>query len=433
MSLKNKLFNSASVAALVLLRAADYYISRSNLGRTIEEARRDPHTGYRHLRSLGPVVRSYASRGWLVVHYDAVQAASKDPRFGNDMRKNRFLTMVLRAAADGKPVPVLDTPSMIVLDPPDHTRLRRLVSQGFTNRYIQSLAPHIGRIVDECLAGLDSEGRVDFVEQLARPLPAIVIAEMLGLPESDRAQFRDWATKLLGITAIGEPGLIEAATEANLELKDYLEAVIRQKRRQRDDGIISQLIAAEEAGDRLNTREMYATCTLLLNAGHVTTTSLIGNGLWLLLTHPEQLELLRNDRSLMDNAIEEILRYEAPVQFTPRFALEEFEFYGKRIKKNQLVLLLIAAANRDEAANENPDTFDITRKSISHMAFGHGVHLCLGLALAKLEAKIAFNAILDRFKDLRLIDTDPPWSQNALVHGVERLLVDYRLVPAFRP
>ncbi|MEE4661004.1 MAG: cytochrome P450 [Halieaceae bacterium] len=427
MSLKNRLFQKGSIAALAVLRLADYYISGSNMGRSIEEARRDPHTGYKYLRGLGPVVRNYASRGWLVVGWDAIRDASTDPRFGNDMRKNRFLSRVLRASADGKPVPVLDSPSMVVLDPPDHTRLRRLVSQGFTNRYVQSLAPNIQRIVDECLAGLKEDcGSFDVVEQLARPLPAIVIAEMLGLPESDRLQFRAWAEQILGITAIGQPELIEQAAQANMELVEYFKRIIAQKRQRPGDDIISQLIAAEEEGDRLDANEMYATCTLLLNAGHLTTTSLIGTGLWCLLRHPEQLAQLRANRGLMDNAIEEMLRFEAPVQFVPRFALEPLEFYGCHIKKNQLVLLMIAAANRDEAANPDPDTFDITREQVRHVAFGHGIHLCLGLSLARLEAKIAFNALLDRFDDLELLDAAPPFSQNALVRSVDRLRVRYR-------
>ncbi len=425
MALRNQLFNKASVAALVVLRLMDRYISGSNMGRTIEEARRNPHPGYRHLRKLGPVVRSYASRGWLVTQFDAVQAASRDPRFGNDMRKNRFLSTVLRAAADGRSVPVLDSPSMIVLDPPDHTCLRRLVSQGFTNRYVQTLAPRIEAIVKACLSELDGEGEVDIMASLARPLPAIVIAEMLGLPEADREQFRVWAQQMLGITAVGEPELIEEATVANEELVDYLRDIVALKRAQPDEGIISQLIAAEEEGDRLAEQELLSTCTLLLNAGHLTTTSLIGTGLWLLLKHPEQLQLLRKDRSLMDNAIEEMLRFEAPVQFTPRFALEDMTFYGQHIRKNQLVLLMVACANRDEAANPHSDRFDITREQINHVAFGHGIHLCLGLALAKVEAKIAFNAILDHFESLELIDTDPPWAQNALVRGPDRLRVAY--------
>jgi cytochrome P450 len=309
MSLKYRVFRFVSGVALAVLRLADRYISGSNMGRSLEEARRDPHTGYAHLRKLGPVVRTYASRGWLVVGWDAVKAASRDPRFGNDMRKNRFLSRVMRAAADGRPVPVLDTPSMVVLDPPDHTRLRKLVSHGFSNRYVQSLAPGIERIVDECLAGLtEPEGRFDFIERVARPLPAIVIAEMLGLPESDRMQFRDWAERMLGISAIGEPERVSEAMGANLELVDYLKDIIAQKRAQPDESIISQLIAAEEEGDRLTAEEMYSTCSLLLNAGHVTTTSLLGSGLWLLLSHPDQLQKLRADRSLMENAIEEMLR-----------------------------------------------------------------------------------------------------------------------------
>jgi cytochrome P450 len=433
MALKNRIFNAASTTTLAVLRLADRYISGSNLGRSIEEARRDPHSGYAHLRKIGPVVRNYASRGWLVVGWDAVKAASKDPRFGNDMRKNRFLSRVLRAAANGKPVPVLDAPSMVVLDPPDHTRLRKLVSHGFSNRYVQSLAPNIERISNECLAGLDApEGRFDFIERVARPLPAIVIAEMLGLPESDRVQFRQWAEQILGISVIGEPARIEQGTAAYQALTAYLQDIIERKRRRPDGSIISQLIAAEEAGDRLTAVEMVATCSLLLNAGHLTTTSLLGTGLWLLLTHPDQLEKLRADRSLMENAIEEMLRYDSPVQFVPRFALEELEFFGRKIRKNQLVLLMLAAANRDEAGNPQPEVFDITRENVQHIAFGHGIHLCLGLSLARLEARIAFNTLLDRFTDLALAEQDIPWAQNPLIRGIDRLVLDYRQGPGKR-
>ena len=424
MSLTTRAFQVSSNAALVVLRRLDRYINGSNTGRSVAEARIDPYTGYAMLRERGPVLRSYASRGWFVVGFDAVKDAFKDPRFSNDVRKNRFLVRVLSAASGGNPVPTLDNPSMVTLDAPDHTRLRKLVSQGFTQRYIRSLESTISEIVDECLEGLAADSPpFDIIERLARPLPAIVIAEMLGLPREDRAQFQDWSNDLLGLTAIDNPKLITRAAAANAEVIEYLKGIVERKRSQSGDGFISSLIAAEEEGDRLTAEELYATCALLLSAGHETTTRLIANGLYLLLTHPQQLAALQADRSLMDNAIEEMLRFEPPVQFMVRFALEDLQFYGKSIKKNQLLLLLIGSANRDEGANPEAGTFDITRENVQHVGFGHGPHLCLGLALARLEARVAFNRVLDRFPGLQLAGEPVVWSQHALVRGVDRMMV----------
>ncbi len=424
MSLQTRLFQLSSRAALSVLRQMDIHISGSNAGRPIEVARLDPYTGFEKLRSRGPVLRSYASRGWVAVSFDAVQDAFKDPRFSNDVRKNRFLVRVLRAAGAGNPVPTLDNPSMVTLDAPDHTRLRKLVSHGFSQKYIRSLAPQIQTIVDECLQGLDERSApFDIIQCLARPLPAIVIADMLGLPKADREQFQAWSNELLGLTAIDNPRLITRAAAANAEVIEYLRGIIKAKRATPDGSFISQLIAAEEKGDRLTTEEMYSTCSLLLSAGHETTTRLIANGLFLLLKHPEQWDLLRNDRSLMDNAIEEMLRFEPPVQFMVRFALEDLEFYGCKIRKNQLLLLLIGSANRDETANPGAHRFDIMRENVRHVGFGHGPHLSIGLALARLEARIAFNAVLDRFPSLQLADEPVVWSQHALVRGVDRMMV----------
>ena len=423
--LRTRAFQISSNAALAVLRRLDRYLNGSNTGRTVAEARLDPYTGSAMLRERGPVLRSYASRGWFVVGFDAVKDAFKDPRLSNDVRKNRFLVRVLSAASGGNPVPTLDNPSMVTLDAPDHTRLRKLVSQGFTQKYIRSLEPAIQTIVDECLDGLAADSEpFDIIKRLARPLPAIVIAEMLGLPREDREQFQAWSNDLLGLTAIDNPQLITRAAAANAEVIEYLKGIVDRKRANPDGGFITQLISAEEEGDSLTAAEMYSTCALLLSAGHETTTRLIANGLYLLLTHPEQMAMLREDRTLMDNAIEEMLRFEPPVQFMVRFALEDLEFYGSPIKKNQLLMLLIGSANRDEAANSNADRFDITRESPQHVGFGHGPHLCLGLALARLEARVAFNTVLDRFPNLSLVADTVEWSQHALVRGVDHMLVE---------
>lgn len=425
MPLKTRIFQFVSKNVLVILRTLDHHVHGSDSGRSVDEVRQDPYLGFRLAREHGPVLRSYANRGWIVVGFEAAQAIFKDPRFGSDMRRNRWLVKLLRTGANGRAVPPLDNPSMLTLDAPDHTRLRKLASRGFLNKYIQSLQPQIEAIVERCLAGIDDGAeRFDVIEQLASPLPAIVIAEMLGLPEADRKQFQAWSNDLLGITNIDQPELIESAGIAGEELQAYLTSMVEQKRYQPGEDFISQLIAAEEEGDRLSAEEMYSTCALLLSAGHETTTRLIGNGMYLLLKHPEQLKLLRNDRSLMDNAIEEVLRFEPPVQFMPRFATEDIEFYGKKVKKNQLLLVIIACANRDEVANPNGEVFDITRESVKHVSFGHGIHLCLGMALARLEARIVFKAILDRFPNMGMGSQDVTWSNNMFVRGVERLVVE---------
>jgi cytochrome P450 len=425
MSIKKRVYRTASSLVLGFLRQLDAWFNGSVSGLDIEQLRINPYAGYTLLRERGPVLRSYANRGWFILGFEQVQAVFKDPRFGSDLRKNKFLVNIFRATADGKPVPALDEPSMLNLDAPDHTRLRKLVSRGFLHKYIQSLEPNIKAIVERCLDGVDhQQTSFDILDALARPLPAIVIAEMLGLPESDRDQFQRWSDDLLGLSNIEDPDLMEQAMVSNVALIDYLAAIVELKRLNPGKDFLSELIAIEEVGDRLTVEEVYSTCVLLLTAGHETTTRLISNGLYLLLTHPQQMALLQKDRSLLPNAIEEMLRYEPPVQFMPRFATQDIEFNGKQIKKNQLLLVMIASANRDANANTDPDRFDVTRKNIQHVSFGYGIHLCLGLTLARLEARIAFEVLLDRFPQLALAEQDIQWtSSNPFVRGIERLMV----------
>jgi len=298
------------------------------------------------------------------------------------------------------------------------------VSHGFLRKYILSLEPHIKRIVDECLAKVDPGTQFDLMAVLAKPLPAIVIAELLGLPDSDREQFQAWSNELLGLTLIDDPDMVERGNNANNALIEYFTGIIEQKRQAPSQDLIGQLIAAEEEGDRLTAGEMYSTCVLLLLAGHETTTRLIGNGMHALLQNPDQLAQLQQDPSLTPNAVEEMLRYEPPVQMMARFAKQDMDFHGAAIKKNQLVLLVIAAANRDAAENDHPDTFDIHRAHPSHVSFGYGIHLCLGLALARLEAQVAIDALLAKFTDLTLADQTVDWQVGGLVRGMEHLYLE---------
>jgi cytochrome P450 len=423
--MKRRLLQWLGRTALATLRKLDYYFTGSVAGVPPEEALRDPYRVYGLYRQHGNVIRTLANRGWMVLGFEEVQALFRDPRVGSDLRKNRFLTRMMRLAADGRELPFLDNPTMLNLDPPDHTRLRKLASQGFLHKFIQSLEPHIESIVNDCLDTFDAEtGQYDIISQLAQPLPAIVIAELMGLPESDQPRFRKLSDDLLNLTMIGEDEMMEKGVQANRELTEYFKEIIEYKHDHPGQDLITRLIEAEEEGDRLTAEEMHSTCVILLVAGHETTTRLIGNGMHLLLQHPDQLDLLRADRSLMSSAIEEMLRFEPPVQLMPRFALEDFEFYGKRFRKNQLIGAMIGSANRDPAANSDPDVFDITRDEIRHVSFGHGIHLCLGMNLARLEAKVAFNCLLNRFPDMALAEQDIVWTPNTLVRGMERLVID---------
>ena len=365
----------------------------------------------------------------MVLGFEEAQALFKDTRFGSDLRKNSFLTKAMRFAADGRPVPFLDSPTMLNLDPPDHTRLRKLVTQGFVHKYIRSLEPRVVSIVQSCLDRYEPETQqYDVVTRLAKPLPAIVIAELLGLPEEDLEDFHRMSNELLGLSALGNDELMGKGAVANQELVEYFETIITKKRENPSQDLMSRLIEAEEEGDRLTSEEMYSTCVLLLVAGHETTTRLISNGVYALLRHPDQLELLKNYPTLIENAIEEILRYEPPVQLMPRFAREDVVFYGKKIKKDQLIVPIIGSANRDPLANENPDVFDIRRKDIKHVAFGHGIHLCLGMTLARLEARVAINMLLQAFPNMLLAEQELIWTPIPLVRGTDNLIIDTNAV-----
>jgi cytochrome P450 len=425
MAVKKLLLRGAARAALRILNTIDAISYGQGARPGADENRKNPYPWLKKLRAKAPVLRSYATRGWMVLGFDAVQAAFKDPRFSSDMRNNPFIVSILRTAADGEKIQLLDDPSMLSLDAPDHTRLRKLVSYGFLRKYILSLEPTIKRIVDECLSTVDPDAtQFDLMAVLAKPLPAIVIAELLGLPDSDREQFQHWSNELLGITLIDDPEMVARGNTANNALIDYFTRIIAEKRLSPSQDLIGQLIAAEEEGDRLTAGEMYSTCVLLLLAGHETTTRLIGNGMHALLQHPEQFTQMQQNPSLTANAVEEMLRYEPPVQMMARFAKEDMDFHGAAIKKDQLVMLVIASANRDASQNDAPDTFDIHREQPAHVSFGYGIHLCLGLALARLEAKVVFDALLEKYPDMKLADQDVDWQMGSLVRGMEHLFVE---------
>ncbi len=389
----------------------------------ILSADHDPYPRFAALRARRPIHWNMGPRAYWVTPFEWVQEILRDKRFGADVRHYPERVQRIRRNLDAEALEVFDNPSMLDRDPPDHTRLRRLAQQGFLHRFIQSLEGDIRRIVRNCLAPAGNLPAFDVIDTLARPLPAIVIADMMGLPESDHDPFQRWSDDLIASTSTNDVDKLERGQRAGQALRAYFRDHIRERRGTPGDDLIRQLIRAEEQGDTLTEIELYNTCVLLLAAGHETTTRLIGNGLYLLLSHPQQFHWLVEHPEGIPNAVEEMLRFEPPVQATRRFVTEDLDFHGTRFKRGDLVFVSIAAANRDPAANPDPDTFDIQRRNVKQVSFGYGIHLCLGASLARLEARVAFEELLARFPQMALLDATPAWSGNTFFRGLDRLPV----------
>ncbi len=387
---------------------------------------RDPYPRYRRLQERDPFHRSRVLGGWVLARHTDILEALRDSRFSLDNRNHpkyeRNRRRLIKAGAIPEEEP---TRSLLGLDPPEHDRIRTLVNKAFTPRAVRALEPRMESIVAELLDPVVGAGRIDVIQTLANPLPVIVIAELIGVPPEDREQFRRWsdeAVRALGSASIENVRRSRVAGEA---LTAYFRKVADERRAEPRDDLLSTLLAAEEEGDRLTLDEVFRTCVLLLVAGNETTTNLIGNALLALLRNPDQMKLLRDDPSLMENAIEELLRYDSPVQATVRIALEDFEMRGHPIQKGQQVFLLLGAANRDPEKYVDPERLDVTRRDVSHLSFGHGVHFCLGSRLARLEARLALTALLQRFPELRLATDEPEWGDNIILRGLRSLPVTW--------
>ncbi|MFF5703709.1 cytochrome P450 [Streptomyces sp. NPDC012794] len=382
---------------------------------------RDPYPVYAALRERGPVHRVRTPDGeelWLVVGHEACRKAFTDPRLSRDWRRSGDIGQIINTEQDDPSLA-----HMLMSDPPDHTRLRRLVAREFTQRRIESLAPRIQQVTDELLDAMAANGdrRGDLVEAFALPLPMTVICELLGVPELDREAFRGWSNEMVARTSP------EAEAEAYEAMPRYLSGLIDAKRAEPGEDLLSAMIhAVDEGGDRLSPSELIGMSVLLLIAGHETTVNMIGNGMRALFAHPDQLADLRADLGLLDGAIEEMLRYDGPVETcTPRLALEDVEMGGVVVPGNSTVLIAMADADRDPARFEDPDRFDIRRGARGHIAFGHGLHYCLGAPLARMEGRIALRSLLERFPDLAC-DADEAglrWVPGMLIRGVRELPV----------
>lgn len=389
----------------------------------------DPYPTYAALRARDPIHWSSLSNAWVVSRYQDIDAILRDHRrFSND-----FQYRTPSRAHRGRLNPAVDK-SMLFVDPPDHTRLRSLVSKAFTPRTIETLELRVREIMSELLDQIPDPASFDLMHAIADPLPVIVIAELIGVPPQDRAQFKVWSDQRARTL---EPTITarqrDIAVEAGQALQAYFLGIINERRLNPRDDLISALVAVEEAGDKLTEDEMVVMLRLLLVAGNETTTNLIGNGMLALLRHPEQLQLLRQRPELMPFAIEELLRYDAPVQTDIRTALEDVELGGKPIRAGQGVLLLIGSANRDPEVYSEPDRLDLTRCETSHIAFGRGIHHCLGAPLARLEGRIAFTMLLERFEDMHLLTDRPQFKDHVVLRGLETLPTGARLAHRTAP
>jgi cytochrome P450 len=380
----------------------------------------DPYSVHARLRAQQPVARVIMPGGlpaWLVTGYAEARAALTDPRLHKLPRGWRPEPHSMLAAIELH---------MLNSDPPDHERLRKLVNKAFTARRVEQLRPRITAIAAELLDDMSTRDEVDLLTSFAFPLPITVICELLGVPVADRDEFRAWSATIVSNTI--SPDVFQAHATA---MTSYFRKMLAARRRAPADDLLSALVAARDDEDRLTEDELLSMAFLLLVAGHETTVNLIGSGMLALLLNPGELDRLRADPSLLGTAVEELLRYVNPVNnATFRFAGEPLEIGGQQISPDEVVLVSLSGANRDPSRYADPDRLDLSRDSAGHLAFGHGIHYCLGAPLARLEAEIAFGGLLERFGSMTLaVPADSlRWRPSTLIHGLEALPV--RLVPA---
>ena len=377
----------------------------------------DPYPTYATLREKDPVHRSRLMNAWLFSRHGDIDMILRDhQRFGNDPRKG---TLNRRQR---KSLPAEEDFTMLFLDPPDHKRLRALVNKAFTPKAVNALETHIRSLLRGLLDDIDDPAGFDLMQAVAQPLPVIVIAEMLGVPPEERARFKVWSDHRARVL---EPMIDarerEVAEAANRSLNDYFMPIIKERRQAPKDDIVSALAQAEEEGDRLTEREMLNMLRLLLIAGNETTTNLIGNGVLALLRHPDQLQRLRDDPSLIPSAVDELLRFDSPVQTDFRRVLEDCEVNGFPLKKRDNIVVLLGAANRDPDVFDRPDKLDVGRGDRSHLSFGRGIHHCLGAPLARLEGRIVLEMLLERFSQISLRSERPRFRNSVVLRGLESL------------
>ena len=378
-----------------------------------------PYEAYRQLREHEPVSWFEPSNQFLVSRHEDVNALLRDRRLGRT-----YLHVATHEEMSRTPPPEEDEPfwrlnnnGMLDREPPDHTRLRRLVSQAFTPRRVEALRPVVRRLADGLVDAFVANGGGDLIAEVAEPLPVTVIAELLGIPDADRHHLRPWSAAICGMYELNPPrDTAAAAVRAAEEFSEYLRALARRRAGDPQDDLISALTAVEG----LSEDELIGTCVLLLNAGHEATVNVTGNGWWALFRNPDQLRKIQANPALVPAAIEELMRFDTPLQMFERWVLEDIEVRGQTIRKGQEVALLFGSANHDPAVFSDPERLDVERRDNPHISFGAGIHYCLGAPLARIELAASFGALLAKAPGLRL-EREPQWKPGYVIRGLERL------------
>jgi len=393
-----------------------------------DEILQDPYPTYTRLLEEGPL--HYVDVGskwavWSVFSHAECSSIAKDPRCSAKRTQQMLLPLPLSRQAEFSELARMFSLWLIFMDPPEHTRLRKLLNKGFSPSAIDALHPQVEAIVDRMLEPLKPGAEVDLLHQFANPMPVGVISEMMGVPEALHGTFVDWSRAIAVFR--GSPNrTVEqagAAQDAMVQLTDYFRKTVAARKRQKGNDLISLLIDIEEEGEVLTEEELYAQCIALIFAGHETTRNLIGNGIYTLLQHPEQMAELRENPELIRSAVEELLRYESPVQFTARVLKEDIEICGQRIPKKWSILCMLGAANRDPKRFKDPNRLDLKRLNNQHLAFSAGPHACIGSQLARLEGQISILKLLQRFPHMKLAGPRPEWASTFGFRGLKNLPV----------
>lgn len=385
----------------------------------------DPYPVYATLRERAPIWYHEPTDHWLVSRFDDVDALLRDRRFGRT-----YHHMASHAEMGRQEEPEWHAPfwhlirsGILDMEPPDHTRVRSLVSKAFTPRMVEGMRGRVQRMMDGLVDDVAGIGEFDLISAIAEPLPVAVIAELLGVPAEDRHLLRPWSADICGMYELNpSEETASIAVRACLEFSEYLRALSRERRRAPHDDLISAMAQVVDHDARLTEDELIGTCALLLNAGHEATVNVTGNGWWSLHRNPDQLARLRADPALVPRAIEELMRWDTPLQMFERWVLEDVEIHGTTVPKGAELGLLFGSANRDPSAFDRPDALDIARDPNHHVSFGAGLHFCLGAPLARLELEISFSTLLGRLPALRLVE-EPTWKPGYIIRGLRELRV----------
>jgi pimeloyl-[acyl-carrier protein] synthase len=381
----------------------------------------NPYATYHRLQAQDPVHLS-SMGAWIITSYADVAIALRDPRLSS---KPSEISSYSRHQEGNSLIASLINDILFFRDPPDHTRLRRLIGKVFNTRVVERMRPHIQKITNKLINELE-EGKLDIIADFAKPLPVEIISHILGIPSEDRSQLKQWSHWLGYIfDPMKASEVSQQLTQSIIEFREYLTQLIAKRQQKPEHDLITALIHARDEQDKLSGEELLVTCMLLFASGEETTVNLIGNGVLSLLHHPDQLEELRQNPSLIQNAVEELLRYESPLQISGRTAIENIEIGGKLIKKGLPVFIALGAANRDPAQFNNPDKLDLNRIDSKHFAFGDGIHYCMGAALARTQGQIAINTLIQRLPNLRLQTDKLEWRENIFLRGLKSLPVSF--------